>query len=349
MRGKKQTKKKPTFLQGITQTVQDFFLNSACVTTDKTDTITRNNMKHQRMILTDSMINLHTDFLIRTPTVMLSYSSFKPFYVTAPKTSDRKACLCQMHENACLMLEVLRSSGVVKSNKLDDSLELVCCSTASEACLLRTCSRWLNNGTVPTQEQDKIHVQWKQWERVEEKLFRELGFERGTWNFFPTSHGKGVGGTVKRTADNLVLRGNDVTDGNTFFAKVSNSLRGKCSALLHFRRRHAKIWYTSRATSQTGSLNKTNTPGYRTWAQDPPQTTILLLQPDVPVLQPSYLVFPWLPRGTAEWYKEGKEEKTLLRKGHVDEGDGKRDGRGDGGVRGGASERSWWYYDSNDC
>ncbi|KAK1905791.1 2-methoxy-6-polyprenyl-14-benzoquinol methylase mitochondrial [Dissostichus eleginoides] len=57
-----------------------------------------------------------------------------------------------------------------------------------------------------------------------------LGFKKATWNFFPTSHGKGapdgIGGTVKRTADNLVLRGNDVTDGHTFFEKVSNSLKG---------------------------------------------------------------------------------------------------------------------------
>nr|XP_054592211.1 uncharacterized protein LOC129157084 [Nothobranchius furzeri]XP_054592212.1 uncharacterized protein LOC129157084 [Nothobranchius furzeri]XP_054592213.1 uncharacterized protein LOC129157084 [Nothobranchius furzeri]XP_054592214.1 uncharacterized protein LOC129157084 [Nothobranchius furzeri] len=395
MREKKQTKKKPTFLQGMTQTVQDFFRNCARMTTDKTDTITRNKIKHQRMILTDSLINLHTDFLTRNPTVKLSYSSFcalRPFYVTAPKTSDRKTCLCQMHENACLMLEVLRSRGVVKSNKLEDSFQLVCCSPASEACLLRTCSRCVNKSTIPSQEQDKIQVQWKQWERVEEntangshiniklvqhsgslskliklyeqKLIKEttthvclvlnqsnayrntietcdectaivhvdfseswrckyqsevqachfgqnlpqitlhtgmyyikgekagfctvseskrqdasaiwthmdpvlktiktkyphittvhvwsdgpskqyknkknfyflsgipstLGFEKVTWNFFPTSHGKGapdgIGGTVKRTADNLVLRGNDLTDGKTFLEKVSNCLRG---------------------------------------------------------------------------------------------------------------------------
>jgi len=171
MRGKERPTKKPTFLQGITQTVQIFFLNSARVTTDKTDTITRNKIKQQRMILTDSMINLHTDFLIRNPTVKLSYSSFcvlKPFHVTAPKASDRKSCLCQIHENACLMLEVLRMSGVVKSNKLDDSFQLVCCSPASEACLLRTCSQCLNKGTVTTQEQDQIHVHWRQWERVQE-------------------------------------------------------------------------------------------------------------------------------------------------------------------------------------
>ncbi|XP_026051822.1 uncharacterized protein LOC113038532 [Carassius auratus] len=392
IRGKKQTKKKPTFLKGITETVKDFFLNSARVTTDKTDTITRNKIKQQRMILADSMINLHSDFLISNPTVKLSYSSFcslKPFYITAPKASDRKTCLCQKHENAYLILEVLRMSGVVKSNNLDDSFQLVCCSPASEACLLCTCSRCVNKGTVTTQEQDKIHVQWKQWERVQEetvngintklvqhsgslskliKLYEQilrnettthvclvrnqskayrntietceestaivhvdfsefwrckyqsevqachfgqnlpqltlhtgmyyikggkagfctlseskrqdaaaiwthmdpvlkdiktrypqvttvhfwsdgpskqyknkknffllscipptLGFERATWNFFPTSHGKGtpdgIGGTVKRTADNLFLRGNDVTDGHTFFVKVSNSLK----------------------------------------------------------------------------------------------------------------------------
>lgn len=57
-----------------------------------------------------------------------------------------------------------------------------------------------------------------------------LGFERATWSFFPTSNSKGapdgIGGTVKRIADNLVMRGNDVTDGHTLFEKVSNSLKG---------------------------------------------------------------------------------------------------------------------------
>lgn len=42
----------------------------------------------------------------------------------------------------------------------------------------------------------------------------------------------------------------------------------------------------------------------------------------MPVLQHSYLLFLWRPRGTAEWYKEGNKEKTF---GHVDEGDGRED------------------------
>lgn len=67
MRGKEQPTKKPAFLQSITQTVQNFFLNSARVTTDKSDTITRNKIKQQRMILTDSMITSTLIFLSGIP------------------------------------------------------------------------------------------------------------------------------------------------------------------------------------------------------------------------------------------------------------------------------------------
>ena len=57
------TEKKKTYLQRISQTVQEFFVSSSRMTTDKTDTITRKKIKHQRMILTDSMLNLHIEFL----------------------------------------------------------------------------------------------------------------------------------------------------------------------------------------------------------------------------------------------------------------------------------------------
>lgn len=396
MSDKKQTThKKATYLQRISQTVKEFIVNSSRMTTDKTDTITRKKMKHQRMILTDSMLNLHSDFLKKNPSMKLSYSSFctlRPFYVTAPKASDRSTCLCHHHENADLMLQVLMSSGALKSTKLEDSFQLVCCTPATEACLLRTCLRCKTKHTVLAPEISGISVQWRQWERdqdqtasgihfnmklnlhsgslsellhlYEEKLrsettthvclvhnqakaYRELiktcsentvivhvdfseswkckyaseiqachfgqnlpqltlhtgmyytkgekgafcsvseskrqdaaaiwthmdpvlrdirtkypsvttvhfwsdgpskqyknkknfylisevpptlGFSRTTWNYFPTSHGKGapdgIGGTVKRTADSLLLRGNDVVDGKDLFEKISNSLNG---------------------------------------------------------------------------------------------------------------------------
>lgn len=45
------------------------------------------------------------------------------------------------------------------------------------------------------------------------------GFVSGTWNFFEASHGKGapdgVGGVLKRLADQLVSQGHDIPDATT--------------------------------------------------------------------------------------------------------------------------------------
>ncbi|KAJ8931032.1 hypothetical protein NQ314_016106 [Rhamnusium bicolor] len=46
-----------------------------------------------------------------------------------------------------------------------------------------------------------------------------------SWNFTASGHGKGpmdgVGGTVKRKADSLVLHGYDISSAETFINKVS--------------------------------------------------------------------------------------------------------------------------------
>lgn len=108
-----------------------------------------------------------------------------------------------------------------------------------------------------------------------------LGFGKATWNVFPTSHGKrtpdGISGTVKRTAHNLVLKGNDVADRNTFFVNVSNSLKS------------IQLCYIAEEDMQR-ALKEANTPGHLTWEQHPPQMSSMLLPWDVglPVLQPIY-------------------------------------------------------------
>lgn len=140
--------------------------------TDKQDTITRNKVKCQRMILIDTMLNLHTAFLHQHEDVRLSYSSFCalcPFYITPPRASDRKACQCLYHENAKMMLEVLKSHSIVSTAKLEDSFYLVCCSPASESCLFRTCSRCRNKQTGLPAEKGTIQVEWEQWKRIEEQ------------------------------------------------------------------------------------------------------------------------------------------------------------------------------------
>lgn len=126
-------------------------------------------MKQQRMILTDSMLNLHSDFLKKNPSMKLSYSSFctlRPFYVTAPKASDRSTCLCHHHENADLMLQVLRSSGALKSTKLEDSFQLVCCTFShlfmvqNKACSSGSREKWNQCSMEAVGASSRPNSQW---------------------------------------------------------------------------------------------------------------------------------------------------------------------------------------------
>ncbi|CAH1636783.1 unnamed protein product [Spodoptera littoralis] len=59
------------------------------------------------------------------------------------------------------------------------------------------------------------------------KTFVDYGFDRITWNFFEAGHGKGaadgVGGYLKRTADQKVATGFDIPDAETFFHTLKDS------------------------------------------------------------------------------------------------------------------------------
>ena len=124
LRPKESKVRRPTYIKTIKQLGQNLFFNSAHMTTDKQEKRTQKKEKHQRMILLDTMINLHKEFTKQHPNITLSYSSFctlRPFYVTAPMPSDRKTCQCQYHKNAEMMLKVLREHGIVQGRKLNDS------------------------------------------------------------------------------------------------------------------------------------------------------------------------------------------------------------------------------------
>lgn len=60
------------------------------MTTDKQDTITRKKMKLQRMILTDTVLNLHKEFTKKEPRVKLSYSSFCALRPSMSQHQDRQ-------------------------------------------------------------------------------------------------------------------------------------------------------------------------------------------------------------------------------------------------------------------
>lgn len=63
------------------------------------------------------------------------------------------------------------------------------------------------------------------------RSFEEYGFCKISWNFFEAGHGKGaadgVGGTMKRQADAIVARGNDIADVFQFFSALQDASKIK--------------------------------------------------------------------------------------------------------------------------
>ncbi|XP_063767605.1 uncharacterized protein LOC134883246 [Eleginops maclovinus] len=55
----------------------------------------------------------------------------------------------------------------------------------------------------------------------------QRGFGKGTWNFFEANHGKGapdgVGGVLKRLADDLVSKGSDIPDARSLFSALART------------------------------------------------------------------------------------------------------------------------------
>lgn len=61
---------------------------------------------------------------------------------------------------------------------------------------------------------------------ISTKLFSDYKFTKVTWNFFEAGHGKGaadgIGGFLKRTADQLVARGSDISDATNFYLALKD-------------------------------------------------------------------------------------------------------------------------------
>lgn len=72
-------RKQSGFLQGIRQTVQDFYLSVSRMTTDKNDSVIR--IKNQRLILRDPMLNLHTVPILEPVALCYLYIINSTFFV----------------------------------------------------------------------------------------------------------------------------------------------------------------------------------------------------------------------------------------------------------------------------
>ena len=119
-------------------------------TTGKRDTITRNGVKAQRRILTESMLRLHVIFTAEHPQCKMSYSLFcrlRPFYIVPPTNKDRETCLCRLHENGRMVVERMVKANLLPAgiSTTEDAVAHAVCPQPQQQCYERSCTKCANN------------------------------------------------------------------------------------------------------------------------------------------------------------------------------------------------------------
>ncbi|MGL5028750.1 MAG: hypothetical protein ACRC6C_01280, partial [Wolbachia pipientis] len=111
----------------------------------KRDTVTRNKVKKQKHLLSDTMLNLHKKFVQKTPAHSnVSYSRFcalRPFWIITPKANNRDTCACTIHANMHLLMTKLKTLNIVSFKSANELLKELCCESehCDTACMLRKC------------------------------------------------------------------------------------------------------------------------------------------------------------------------------------------------------------------
>ena len=116
------------------------------LTTGKKDTVTRNKVRQQKRLLTDTLLNCHDKYCAENVDNAVSYSTFarmRPFWVCAATAKDRQTSLCKKHENMCLKAEKLHQLKLISTKNPEDQLPDVCCDVNSKQCMYRECHRYI--------------------------------------------------------------------------------------------------------------------------------------------------------------------------------------------------------------
>ena len=135
------------------------------ITTGEKNTITRNRVKMQRRLLSDSLQNLHRKFISEGgPDISYSFvCKLRPFYVVEPTELDRQTCQCKAHENLQFVANTLKEMHLIPSNNLDDLVEGVVCSVHFKDCAYDECQECKGRKYPVTDESGDAPVVYKQW------------------------------------------------------------------------------------------------------------------------------------------------------------------------------------------
>ena len=146
------------------QLVKDFYNrdDNSRLTSGKKDFVTKNKLREQKRLLTDTVKNLHDKFCGENPHNAVSYPTFtrlRPFWVLAAQAKDRQTCLCKMHDNVQLKAEKLFQMKMLPTRNAEEILQQLTCDVNRECavCKDKSISFLPTSGTM-----DAITV-WSEW------------------------------------------------------------------------------------------------------------------------------------------------------------------------------------------
>lgn len=152
------------------------------ITTGIKQTITVRKVRKQKRLLNASLQDLHQRYVLETK-AQISYSSFcrrRPFWIIAPKESDRETCVCKIHANTQFMADALAKRGIIETNKLHVLAEKIACNTENIACMYGNClaCKEINMSCFKENKHQKIdyneEIRWLQWmTKKEERVIKE--------------------------------------------------------------------------------------------------------------------------------------------------------------------------------
>ncbi|KAG5887652.1 hypothetical protein JTB14_017829 [Gonioctena quinquepunctata] len=130
-----------------------------------------------------------------------------------------------------LIISKLHENKVILHNNIPSLLSDITCDIYCTKCIFRECINCRDKAVQYNLSQATKTVTYRQW-MYENSTYEKNGINNFTWNYSEPGHGKGaadgVGGTLKRSADQVVAEGKDVTDLNVLI----NVLSSKCPSIM---------------------------------------------------------------------------------------------------------------------
>ena len=119
------------------------------------------------------MLRLHVIFTAEQPQCKMSYSLFcrlRPFYIVAPTSKDREACLCRLHENGRMVVERMVKANLLPAgiSTTEDAVAHAVCPQPQQQCYERSCTKCVNNAKDVSSDCTDT-ITWFQWATLKEE------------------------------------------------------------------------------------------------------------------------------------------------------------------------------------